>query len=403
MEDNLRNVLIILSAIAITAIFIHGLWTIRKQKNPYKLTASKDKVEPIKRDFDGKGFDQDGVGQVKIKKNSQQSEQDNFTSSQSIPSNLSDNDSTNTLSDSQIIVKQDMREKENFEPRMNEETGDNILKALDDSIENDWFGDEGKAEKNQDNNEIVADTINTNQHETTNTERNQADSLLSKMENATKESQPLYEEPVTQAKPQHALPTKNQHKKNSVAALKKNQLEIDFTSQQYNETDVNNAKHTVNDDRQITDKPPIEIDPQVIILSVVMPANQQMFGAALLPTLLTLGLKYGEMNIFHRHQDNAGQGKVTFSLANIMNPGSFDLDTIETFATRGVSLFMTLPNAGDPLNVFEQMLNAAKQLAQEFNAQVLDDKRNILTKQTEQHYVNTIREFDRISRISPVR
>ena len=64
---------------------------------------------------------------------------------------------------------------------------------------------------------------------------------------------------------------------------------------------------------------------------------------------------------------------------------------------------MTLPNAGDPLNVFEQMLNAAKQLAQEFNAQVLDDKRNILTKQTEQHYVNTIREFDRISRISPVR
>jgi len=32
-------------------------------------------------------------------------------------------------------------------------------------------------------------------------------------------------------------------------------------------------------------------------------------------------------------------------LANIMNPGSFDLDSMETFATRGVSLFMTLPNA----------------------------------------------------------
>jgi cell division protein ZipA len=127
-----------------------------------------------------------------------------------------------------------------------------------------------------------------------------------------------------------------------------------------------------------------------------------MLGAALLPTLLTLGLKYGEMNIFHRHEDNAGQGKVTFSLANIMNPGSFDLDTIETFATRGVSLFMTLPNAGDPFYVFEQMLNAAKQLAQEFNAQVLDEKRNILTKQTEQHYVNNIREFERISRVNSV-
>ena len=66
MESNFRNVLIILSAIIIGAIFIHGLWTIRKQKNPYKLKTKKDKVEPISREFDGKGFDQDGVGQVKV-------------------------------------------------------------------------------------------------------------------------------------------------------------------------------------------------------------------------------------------------------------------------------------------------------------------------------------------------
>ena len=62
-------------------------------------------------------------------------------------------------------------------------------------------------------------------------------------------------------------------------------------------------------------------EPQVIVLSVVMPEGRTMSGAALLPTLLTLGMKYGEMNIFHRHQDNAGNGKVTFSLANMMNPG----------------------------------------------------------------------------------
>ena len=33
MEDNVRNALIILSGVVIAAIFIHGLWTIRKQKN----------------------------------------------------------------------------------------------------------------------------------------------------------------------------------------------------------------------------------------------------------------------------------------------------------------------------------------------------------------------------------
>ena len=91
-----------------------------------------------------------------------------------------------------------------------------------------------------------------------------------------------------------------------------------------------------------------------------------------------------------------------FSLANMLNPGSFDLDAMESFVTQGVSLFMALPNAVDPFTAFDQMLAAAKQLAAEFNAQVLDDKRNILTKQAEQHYVSKIREFDRQYRLASV-
>lgn len=71
------------------------------------------------------------------------------------------------------------------------------------------------------------------------------------------------------------------------------------------------------------------------MLSVVMTEGNLMSGAALLPSLLTLGMKFGDMNIFHRHQDNAGNGKITFSLANMMNPGTFDLDNMENFASQG--------------------------------------------------------------------
>jgi len=109
------------------------------------------------------------------------------------------------------------------------------------------------------------------------------------------------------------------------------------------------------------------------------------------------------MNIFHRHQDNAGNGEITFSLANMMKPGSFDLDSMETFATQGISLFMTLPNATDPFTVFEQMLNAGKQLAAEFKGQIVDDKRNAMTKQTEQYYVSQIHNFDRKNRVTLVK
>ncbi len=396
MEDNFRNVLIILSAIVITAIFIHGLWTIRKQKNPYKLTASKDKVEPIKRDFDGKGFDQDGVGQVKVKKINASHEMNDDASNITKQLLASDIELPDDLSKSQLIIKKDVLGNLSSDNVHSDSLSSTEAQSTNEKIEDDWFKDDlGQSEPQIKTNKMVdVNKPNSSNIETNNNDSNTVAPSLSD-EKTPQQSQPLYEQPVTQAKPRRSGLNKNIHK--TTKSLPRNQLEMDFTKQQASDDD---AIEPLNINKNDSEKKITDVEPQVVVLSVVMPANQQMLGAALLPTLLTLGLKYGEMNIFHRHEDNAGQGKVTFSLANIMNPGSFDLDTIETFATRGVSLFMTLPNAGDPFYVFEQMLNAAKQLAQEFNAQVLDEKRNILTKQTEQHYINNIREFERISRVN---
>jgi cell division protein ZipA len=378
MQDNFRNVLIILSAIVITAIFVHGLWTIRKQKNPYKLKTSKKKVEPIKRDFDGKGFDQDGVGQVKIKAKTNEVSEKLNQEDEAIAEHVlsSGGQLPDDLSKSQILIKNDVLgeivgKKSQVSQQKSEKSEADPM--LENTAQEDWS-------RQEDNTHFTKDEL--------------GDDLVSDTKAPEETIKPLYEQPVTQAKPTRA-PIKKAAKAASKANLKRNQMEIDFDN-------FSNDKATANAPLESpkVDKVASQLEPEVIILSVVMPANQQIFGAALLPSLLTLGLKYGDMNIFHRHEDNAGNGKVTFSLANIMNPGSFDLDNIESFATRGVSLFMTLPNAGEPLSVFAQMLNAAKQLAQEFNAQVIDDKRNVMTKQTEQHYIGKIREYDRKSRIA---
>ena len=244
------------------------------------------------------------------------------------------------------------------------------------------------------------------------------DDLVFQKSEVVDAKKPVYKEPVTRPKPQ--VPVKAQAKTSvrrtvpltktplSKKELKRDQMEINFGV----ESDLDNAKieGSAPEDKSIPafsaiDEAPAkkpQVDPEVIVLSVVMPENQIMSGAALLPSLLTMGMKYGDMNIFHRHQDNAGNGKVTFSLANMMNPGTFDLDSMESFATQGVSLFMTLPNAGDPFEVFEQMLSAAKQLSHEFSGQLLDDKRSMMTKQTEQHYIGKIRDFERKNRIISV-
>ncbi|MDP2713823.1 cell division protein ZipA [Rheinheimera sp.] len=141
--------------------------------------------------------------------------------------------------------------------------------------------------------------------------------------------------------------------------------------------------------------PAAEEPAEVLILYVLLPESKDMKGPDLLSALLTLGFKYGEMDIFHRHLDSAGSGAVLFSLANMFNPGTFDLENIEKLSTRGVSLFMTLPGPGEPLQNFNLMHNAAKKLAEEFGGQVLDGQRSVLTVQTVRHYVDKIREFQR--------
>lgn len=134
---------------------------------------------------------------------------------------------------------------------------------------------------------------------------------------------------------------------------------------------------------------------EVLVLNVRTPEGEPILGAALLPMLLTLGFKFGDQDIFHRHVNSNGKGPVLFSLANMFKPGVFDIDNLENFETQGISLFMILPIEGDPHQVFNMMHNAARKLADEFGAQVLDGRRSVLTKQGLQQYVEKIREFER--------
>jgi cell division protein ZipA len=355
MEDNVRNALIILSGVVIAAIFIHGLWTIRKQKNPYKLKASKDKVKPFSRDFDRKGFDQDGVGQVKKFK----------------------------YSNEPIVGSE-----QDFEQSISPDEMNHVDGGQGDKVYSDLTVQEKMSKHNIEKSTAATET--------------RKEIILEK---------PVYQQPVTQAKPDtQKVGNKNLNSKSEYngGEKKRPQIEINFgdgvalDSEPLPNINIDESKEKTEQvkENEKIDNPALES--KIIILSVVMPAHQQMSGATLLPSLLTLGMKYGEMNIFHRHQDNAGNGAVTFSLANMLNPGSFELDTMETFVTQGVSLFMTLPNATDPFIAFEQMLAAAKQLATELRAEIVDDKRNIMTKQTEQHYISKIREFDRQYRLASV-
>jgi cell division protein ZipA len=156
-----------------------------------------------------------------------------------------------------------------------------------------------------------------------------------------------------------------------------------------------NSMQTASGSRTQNEGASEQVEQEVLVLNVKAPEDDPISGAALLPMLLTLGFKFGDQDIFHRHVNSNGKGPVLFSLANMFKPGIFDIDNLETFNTQGVSLFMILPIEGDPHQVFNMMHNAARKLADEFGAQVLDGRRSVLTKQGLQQYMEKIREFER--------
>lgn len=129
-----------------------------------------------------------------------------------------------------------------------------------------------------------------------------------------------------------------------------------------------------------------ESEPQIVTLYVVAPEGQQFNGELVVQNLEAIGLQFGEYNIFHRHLDNASS-PVLFSVANMMQPGVFDLNNIEHFSTVGLVFFMHLPSAGNDLANLKLMIRTVESFAQSVGGFVLDEQRQIFDDAARQNYL----------------
>ncbi|MFY8327282.1 cell division protein ZipA [Pseudoalteromonas sp. ZZD1] len=153
----------------------------------------------------------------------------------------------------------------------------------------------------------------------------------------------------------------------------------------------NHVEETVEEPKEQSESQAPAAD--FIIVHIQMPEGLAMEGSKLLPAINTLGFKYSDEGFFNRHLDPAGLGPVLFRLVNMYNPGTFDIDNMEQFSTAGISLFMTLPCDGDGLAAFNMLHSAAKKLADEFGATILDSQREEMTVDSVREYVEKVRSF----------
>ena len=119
------------------------------------------------------------------------------------------------------------------------------------------------------------------------------------------------------------------------------------------------------------------------------PHNQQALqGSQINSSAQAMGLSFGDMNIFHYTVN----GRNVFSLANMLEPGSFDPDTIHDLKTSGLTVFMQL-HKGDPMDDLTEMLQRSYQLAGLLDARLCNHKRETLTEQDAENYRQQVRDF----------
>lgn len=330
--ENLQLVLFVLGAIAIVAVLVHGFWSIRKQQ-PKSLKESPMtgfyKDQGASRDH--QGFDADGIGQVRVRKGSPISDDER------VEDEIDFAPKEPTLA-SEELMDSPVREDENVA-----EAGDNFS-----------LSDQPKQRVSRQRQEPVLSA------EVQQEEINQMELGLG--QEAAPNQSSLFEatEPALSPEPSIEVPEP--------------------------------VSESVPESKVVAQEPETLPEPQdVLVLHVVAAEGEELSGAELLPSLLSLNFKFGDMSIFHRHEDNAGTGKTLFSLANMVKPGVFNLDDMEQFTTEGVVLFMTLPCHGDPLRNFSIMLNSAHQLADDLSGQLLDGGRVAWCENTKQNYLQRIR------------
>ena len=113
--------------------------------------------------------------------------------------------------------------------------------------------------------------------------------------------------------------------------------------------------------------------PSVVELFIVAPQGYRYTGSAVFEALQAVDMQLGDMDVFHHR----GVGEMRaptplFSLANMLNPGTFDAELAEQPSTPGLAIFIQLPVAVEGPLAFELMLHTAQRLAELLSGDVCD-------------------------------
>ena len=138
----------------------------------------------------------------------------------------------------------------------------------------------------------------------------------------------------------------------------------DTTQKELKESDFTLALD--NDDVPVAEQIP------VVQLAVLPIQGQVLAGKDLLEAFTQLNLEFGDMGIFHRYERYNGVETQQFHVANILEPGTFPVGSMNDFESTGIVLFFQASDMVNAEEAFENMLDVARQLSQSLKAKLVD-------------------------------
>lgn len=133
----------------------------------------------------------------------------------------------------------------------------------------------------------------------------------------------------------------------------------------------------------------------VLVVNVMAKPGNDIIGEDLYRAMASCGFRHGDMNIFHRFEQHNGGGRLLFSIANVVEPGTFEPEAPEGFTTPGICMFLKLPGPKRPLQAFEIMVESARKIGKLMNADMKDEHHSVMTQQTFEHYRQRVIDFER--------
>lgn len=134
---------------------------------------------------------------------------------------------------------------------------------------------------------------------------------------------------------------------------------------------------------------------KLVVLHVAAPQGQRFGGDAVHGALLDCDLRFGARLVYHRIKEVDGTPESVFSVANMVKPGHLDPMERDRLRTPGLSLFMVLPGPEDPVPAYRDLERTAEHLATQLGGEVLDERRQLLTRQMSQFLQEEMSDLER--------